>query len=199
MATATGSEVTLESAGGAFGIYAYRPDGSGLTLESATGASGIYAYRPQSSEVTLQSGTPVVQASTGTIGATGAQVGLEAPGYYDVFYDYEPDSSEVTVQSGTPILPTVINATGSQVTAQTGTPSITAAALFLLPSGSQVAVELGTITVGYPATGSQLTLQSGAPFIRGVSRAFRATWVDANGYAIAWDGDSTYRIRWEDA
>ena len=199
MATATGSEVTLESAGGAFGIYAYRPDGSQVTLQSATGASGIYAYRPQSSEVTLQSGTPVVQASTGTIGATGAQVGLEAPNYYDVFYDYEPDSSEVTVQSGTPILPTVLGATGSQVTAQSGTAAITNAALFLLPAGSQVTLDATTPSVGLPATGSQLTLKSGVPFIRGITRAYRATFIAANGYAIAWDGGSTYRIGWEDA
>ena len=126
-------------------------------------------------------------------------MGLEAPGYYDVFYDYEPDGSEVTLQSGTPILPTVIGATGSQVTTQTGTPSITAAALFLLPAGSQVTVQATTPSVGLPATGSQVTLQSGAPFVRGITRAFRATWVDAHGYLIAWDGDSTYRIRWEDA
>lgn len=201
MATATGSDLLLEAASGAYGIYAYEPEASEVTLQSATGAYGEMAGTPDASEVTLQSGTPVVQASTGTIGATGAQVGLEAPNYYDVFWDYEPDPSEVTAQSGTATIrlgDITVTPSGSEVTAASGTAGITSAALFLNPAGSQVAVELGTITVGYPATGSQLTLQSGVPFVRS-RRAFRATWVDAYGYAIAWDGDSTYRIRWEDA
>ena len=198
MATATGSELTLEAASGAYGIYAYQPEASEATLQSATGAFGIYAYQPEASEATLQSGTPSIQSSTGTIAATGSQVGVEAPGYYDVFYDYEPDGSEASVESGTPVLPTVINATGSQVTAQSGTATITNAVVTLLPSGSQFTVEATTPSVGLPATGSQVTLQSGVPFVRS-RRAYRATWVDAYGYAIAWDGDSTYRIRWEDA
>ena len=197
MATATGSELTLQAASGAYGIYAYRPQASEATLQSATGAYGAMAGTPQSSEATLQSGTPVVQTTTGTIGATGAQVGVEAPNYYDVYYDYEPDSSEVTLQSGTPILPTVVGATGSQVTLQSGTATITSAALFLNPAGSEVTLEATLPSVGLPATGSQVTLQPGTATIRGITRPYRATWVPANGYAVAWAGGATTQAAWE--
>lgn len=197
MATATGSELILEAASGAYGIYAYEPEASEVTLESATGAYGEMAGTPDASEVTLQSGTPVVQASTGTIGATGAQVGLEAPNYYDVFYDYEPDGSELTVQSGTLVLPVVLNATGSEATAQSGTATITSAALFLNPAGSEVTLEATLPSVGLPATGSQVTLQPGTATIRGITRPYRATWVPANGYAVAWAGGATTQAAWE--
>ena len=197
MATATGSELTLEAASGAYGIYAYRPEASEATLESATGAYGAMAGTPQSSEATLQSGTPVVQTTTGTIGATGAEVGLEAPSYADVFYDYEPDGSELTVQSGTLVLPVVLNATGSEATAQSGTATITSAALFLNPAGSEVTLEATLPSVGLPATGSQVTLQPGTATIRGITRPYRATWVPANGYAVAWAGGATTQAAWE--
>lgn len=197
MATATGSELTLEAASGAYGIYAYQPEASEVTLQSATGAYGAMAGTPQSSEATLQSGTPVVQTTTGTIGATGSEMGLEAPGYYDVFYDYEPDGSEASLESGTPVLPTVIGATGSELTAQSGTATITSAALFLNPAGSEATLQATLPSVGTPAAGSQVTLQAGTPFIRGITRPYRATWVPATGYAVAWVGGATTQAAWE--
>ena len=58
---ATGSEVALEAAGGAYGIYAYQPLGAEATAASGTATVVVATpYPPTGAEASAESGTATV-------------------------------------------------------------------------------------------------------------------------------------------